>query len=281
MSHFLENFLHNVNKTIDNVISIKNNPSIINQLEDITEELYLLSIKENPKIISNGLLDKFNNEQFYIKIIKEDYTNLFYIQNQTFNICLEAIKQNYIAIRYIRDQNVKICKEAIKISACAYFYIRESNHDIDLAVVRKAGYMLKHIRKQTPSICYEAVKQDGLSLEYVDDKFNLYDMYKAAILQNPYALQFVRYQTKDLCELAISLEPECIIFVRLQTKYQLSKFNNSINLECSICMNSDDINEYSKTTCNHIFHTKCIEKWLDIKSDCPYCRNKICIEYIN
>ena len=281
MSHFLDNFLHNVNKIIIDATSIKNNPFIISQMNDITEELYLLAIKENPKIISNGLLNKFNNEQFHIKLIKEDFTNLYYIKNQTFNICLEAIKQNYVALRYIRNQTVKICKEAIKISACAYFYIREKNHDIDLAVVRKAGYMLKHIIKQTPSICYEAVKQDGLSLEYVDDKFNLYDMCKASILQNPYALQFVKWQTKDLCELAISLDPECIQFVKLQTRYQLSKYNNSIDLECSICMNSDDINEYSKTSCNHIFHTKCIEKWVEIKSDCPCCRNKICLEFIN
>ena len=61
MSHFLKNFLHNVNQS----------------QEDISEELYLLAIKENPKIISNGLLSKFNNEQFYIKLIEEDYTNLF------------------------------------------------------------------------------------------------------------------------------------------------------------------------------------------------------------
>jgi hypothetical protein len=281
MSHFLKNFLHNVNKTIDVVISIKENSSIINQLEDITEELYLLTIKENPKIISNGLLNKFNNEQFYIKLIKEDYTNLFYIPNQTFNLCLEAIKQNYVALRYIRDQTVKICKEAIKISEYAYFYIREKNHDIDLAVVRKAGYMLKHIIKQTPSICYEAVKQDGLALEYVDDKFKLYDICEKAILQNPYALQFVRFQTKELCELAISLEPDCIQFIRLQKSYPLYKLNNCLDLECSICLNSNDINEYSKTTCNHIFHTKCIETWLEIKSDCPCCRSKICLEFIN
>lgn len=281
MSHFLDNFLQNVNKTIDVVISIKENPSIINQLEDVTEELYLLIIKENPKIISNGLLSKFNNEKFYIKLIKEDYTNLFYIQNQTFNLCLEAIKQNYLAIKYIRNQTVQICKEAIKISECAYFYIREKNHDIDLAVVRKAGYMLKHIINKTPCICYEAIKQDGLALEYVDDKFNLYDMCQAAILENPYALQFVKHQTKELCKLAISLEPECIQFVRLQSSYPLYKLNNCLDLECSICMNSDDINEYSKTMCNHIFHTKCIERWLDIKSDCPCCRSKISIEFIN
>ena len=32
---------------------------------------------------------------------------------------------------------------------------------------------------------------------------------------------------------------------------------------------------YMKTPCNHVFHTKCLETWLEIKNECPYCRQKI------
>ena len=32
---------------------------------------------------------------------------------------------------------------------------------------------------------------------------------------------------------------------------------------------------YMKTPCAHIFHTKCLETWLEIKNECPYCRQKI------
>ena len=32
---------------------------------------------------------------------------------------------------------------------------------------------------------------------------------------------------------------------------------------------------YMKTPCGHIFHTKCLETWLEIKNECPYCRQKI------
>lgn len=33
--------------------------------------------------------------------------------------------------------------------------------------------------------------------------------------------------------------------------------------------------EYMMTPCGHSFHTICLEKWLEIKIECPYCRNKI------
>ena len=32
---------------------------------------------------------------------------------------------------------------------------------------------------------------------------------------------------------------------------------------------------YMKTPCGHIFHTRCLETWLEVKNECPYCRQKI------
>ena len=33
--------------------------------------------------------------------------------------------------------------------------------------------------------------------------------------------------------------------------------------------------EYMMTPCNHLFHTKCLESWLNVKNQCPCCRQKI------
>ena len=32
---------------------------------------------------------------------------------------------------------------------------------------------------------------------------------------------------------------------------------------------------YMKTPCGHIFHSRCLETWLEVKNECPYCRQKI------
>ena len=54
---------------------------------------------------------------------------------------------------------------------------------------------------------------------------------------------------------------------------------------CSIChddilLKSDDdilfnINIGHKLPCDHIFHYKCIKKWIEKKETCPYCRTEI------
>ena len=32
------------------------------------------------------------------------------------------------------------------------------------------------------------------------------------------------------------------------------------------------------TKCNHLFHAKCLERWIECKSKCPNCRREITIE---
>ena len=29
------------------------------------------------------------------------------------------------------------------------------------------------------------------------------------------------------------------------------------------------------TPCHHLFHSKCLEVWLEQKNECPYCRQRI------
>lgn len=69
---------------------------------------------------------------------------------------------------------------------------------------------------------------------------------------------------------------------------EIKKINNSIcnnniiddNLTCSICLsefNSDtcDIdNNIYMISCKHCFHGKCINNWLNKKTNCPLCRKK-------
>ena len=31
-------------------------------------------------------------------------------------------------------------------------------------------------------------------------------------------------------------------------------------------------NKYMITPCDHVFHTVCLEKWMALKNECPYCK---------
>lgn len=48
---------------------------------------------------------------------------------------------------------------------------------------------------------------------------------------------------------------------------------------CSICLNSEEKKEEKKemvkTKCAHIFHSKCLAKWVIQKTTCPMCRNSL------
>lgn len=50
-------------------------------------------------------------------------------------------------------------------------------------------------------------------------------------------------------------------------------------MSCSICLM--DLKDPQVTICNHIFCKECLQGWLKIKSNCPYCRTptigKICL----
>ena len=54
--------------------------------------------------------------------------------------------------------------------------------------------------------------------------------------------------------------------------------NLIINKECcNICCEDYIVGQYKRTlpNCNHIFHKKCVDKWLKTKSNCPICRNEL------
>lgn len=46
------------------------------------------------------------------------------------------------------------------------------------------------------------------------------------------------------------------------------------NACCSICLNSDQ-EAMVKTKCAHIFHSKCLAKWVIQKTTCPMCRTSL------
>ena len=51
--------------------------------------------------------------------------------------------------------------------------------------------------------------------------------------------------------------------------------------ECVICMSEVDMSKLSSrmiTPCNHAFHTECLQKWMEVKLECPTCRQPLPVE---
>ncbi|CAL9210305.1 unnamed protein product [Musa hybrid cultivar] len=61
------------------------------------------------------------------------------------------------------------------------------------------------------------------------------------------------------------------------------KLENDTNqiADCVICMTGIDLltqqrsNDYMVTPCDHFFHTGCLQRWMDIKMECPTCRRSL------
>ena len=51
-------------------------------------------------------------------------------------------------------------------------------------------------------------------------------------------------------------------------------YNDSKCLICCEDMNKD-MAECRILDCLHIYHCKCIKKWIDIEKNCPICKNRI------
>ena len=49
-------------------------------------------------------------------------------------------------------------------------------------------------------------------------------------------------------------------------------------VDCVICMNAVEAREPRRrmvTPCNHFFHQECLERWMDVKMECPTCRGAL------
>jgi len=53
--------------------------------------------------------------------------------------------------------------------------------------------------------------------------------------------------------------------------------NIDINENCSICLDNFDNKKLKTLKCKHNFHADCIIAWLEIKQECPNCRNRLIV----
>jgi len=63
-----------------------------------------------------------------------------------------------------------------------------------------------------------------------------------------------------------------------ETVTEVSKCHNASCIECVICYNNIDTSNrtaYMIAPCDHIFHKDCLVQWMEVKMECPICRQKL------
>lgn len=70
----------------------------------------------------------------------------------------------------------------------------------------------------------------------------------------------------------IALSNISFVFSKEEYSY-IKQFLKYEELECSICLNSEDLNDFTVTSCNHKFHFDCFKKLK--KTKCPMCRREL------
>lgn len=72
--------------------------------------------------------------------------------------------------------------------------------------------------------------------------------------------------------------PEKYDFYRQVDLDMTVETGGSSDIDCVICMTPVDVkNRRSRmvTPCDHFFHPECLERWMEIKLECPYCRTPL------
>lgn len=67
--------------------------------------------------------------------------------------------------------------------------------------------------------------------------------------------------------------------IQIEESLQENLWTEIADDECSICLNSFHTNDVvvsgSTTCCGHVFHKKCLHRWLKVQSTCPCCRREL------
>ncbi len=85
----------------------------------------------------------------------------------TYAESLEVLKNNGSELRFLQDQTQEQCLTAVQTHGSNLAYVKDRTPEVCMAAVQNDGSALQYVVRQTPELCRAAVNKSGLNLLYV------------------------------------------------------------------------------------------------------------------
>ncbi len=142
-------------------------------------------------ITKSKFINDFYNNQLNIKqILKENSDMIFFVKNQTEELCKLAVSYSGFSLEYIKNQTYDICKKAVQQTIQSFKFVDKKLQTKELCIISL-------IRKKTDTYPF--------NIQYVREDLLTYDLWKIAIQNHGLSIKYMNldYQTYELCLLAV------------------------------------------------------------------------------
>jgi hypothetical protein len=119
-------------------------------------------------------LKKLAQEQFDLKMVKNDYRDLKYVKSVTEEILLVVIKEqpmeliNVFGHNYVDDLSDEFKIKAVNLNPNSFWIFKHPSEDVELAAVQKDGRLIRNINFPSTKIQIAALNQNSHALSEID-----------------------------------------------------------------------------------------------------------------
>ena len=289
--YFFSGYNNDILLVVDKIItSLK---YVFPKLKYIYPDIYI-----NPRS-KKYIFEDFKNKKEIFDIITDNYKNVFNnykseIKNNIVNL------ENYINIisKYFNDldndlkekekdlYDIKLLENKIGNYKNKLINLKKNNlSDNNIIIIKENIKTLSDIlsvENQNNAKIYlknkisELKKEKNIIFKY---KFNFLKSKLNLLINN----SLINYNIKNIEKKNYKKIKNIYNFIfKIKQKIDICpdwKFINYLGNECVICLENIKINDIekglTKTSCNHIFHKKCLNTWRIQKNTCPTCRRLI------
>lgn len=182
-----------------------------------------------------AILAKLNNDPAYIKevdeddelklyIIRNNGTNIKYINNPNKNMQEEAIKKTPLAIKYIKNLDEEVAIMCVKSSWNTLEYIDNPSDRVISEAIKAKGWAIQFVKNPSDNLKLLAVSKDYDAIKYINDPC---EEVQIRAIENYYAaIRFIKSPTLKAKITAVKFNGEAINYM---SSYDLDEIKMFIN----------------------------------------------------